>query len=1299
MTKLQKILIVFAFFTFFTLSVQTAFAANEVTEGSGTGDNVGQATQNNIYGGPDRHNTGSLLYMVDSSGTQKTDTYVFYSSSERPPASCKKLGVTKFGKSFNYNSDKGLAPWGMPFDRGGVARGGIVKSQLAADNKAWDLVKTIFANEYGGDGDAALEAFITQDLFLVIEPFYWGQVYNGRTPTGTWLCATAEGWAKYQKEKEYAELGSPMINRYTNAVYPHCFKLESEMWGMVPKPGNAKMGNSEIIGSGNGFISVWSNRPIEIRPEDTVTEESIKNLYQIRNWSKEFDISQSIPAGEEVSNYFEADSFYGSVVAGTRTTPLTNYKATYTYEWTESYTYYEDEWDKEFVNGVWVDVKKSVKKTGYRKKSKKDSFSFSARQTYQYIKKCQLYALEDFLTLNDAFPDQMIYHNAANPSQASSFHFPKVVTDVVIYDSDEEYGDYGSYKGIIQVPESHYYLPSSDFIEDKTITVTSEAAAKKRIENKTDRIEAEKAVVEKAWSRNDKLILKTEDNGEERSYILMQNNLVAGCEIINGSGETGAAYTAGMETSPYRYGGAGMTMETCSPAKAKGITTITIPYNTDNKDYPTGIETHYTNVVNTVNEYNTMFHSGKSKFADADSIYDHIYSHPLSPSELLPAKFNGTDPDDGYPVKVHTPVISPVTIVNYLGEQQTTPDKQLIDRADVDFQLKLDGNYFLKWNGDLWLSAIYGDEPGYGESDRNPSKYDEYVMQKEVRFPFDVYYDECFYEADTWIVVNEPDDWQNRWEDGVETYRYESNNHWTMTPFYIPSYAEEGTGTIEVRVLAKNTYGRYDGEHSSDVDVRMNSDKEDYVATYAVTDQVSGVLYGYAVTGVSDKEMYDCVSLEKGTVEWRNYPLAESKQEKISGHNDPNDATKSCFNRFGHNVYRYLSDGSLTYSLNDYNFLPLRKGSNYLAGTHIGDGRFWRGSVFSYQVKTIANMSGDNDYIEILPSFTFVTKDENGNKKVLKYPTRFFDNDGDGFITGADDRATHRTGQNVTRTGEEINKEDLILLYKDYRHPENFVLIGSQIDAESVYDTSFDNPMYEESYYTKGDALKDSNGVPVRYGDWVHYTIDRYNEVHRLSGWDALTDREFIFKPKACFSSQRIILSPELRMLSGEWEQLQANEHREGTDLITYYDFDSNGSRDDGLSDKTETRFRDSMQTWFGNYYVPTYLRLYDNSLHDFIYQHAITEDDFEHGGEIIINFDIIAYKDGKPHLAYGGAMNGGIEWEKEGYGTNPPDPENPDPDCDPLDPNGPYTPGDVVVYDNGHGVSERETTKLWCIN
>ena len=1311
--KHRLLLLLMIFVLLLAVPGRSARAANDSisTGGSGTGDDMGQSTTT-VVGGPKSTHTGWLVYIVDGKKNQISETKVFYSSSERPPSNCQTYEITKFGKSFSFRQDDGEAEWGEPFTTGGAGRGATVKSYMLSNDQVLTVIYKYFADDLGG-AETAAQTFAENDYYLILEPFYWGQAYNGTKATGIWVLETAEGWAYWQQAHGLGAYGSALINRYTNGVYPHCCKLEGTMWDFTPIAGNKKLSNSQIIGSGNGLIAIWADKQTDIRPEDTIPDDSRDLLYSIRNWSDEFDISRSIPSGEEVDNFFTADSFYGRFSKGTKVTDSTKYSATYTYTWeeprTRTVTHTKTEWDETKKTNVTKTY--TTTETYYVTLSLNQSLSFLARTSYEYIDRIQIYALDDFIVNNDSFPNGRVVYEKTNSALASEFHFPQVTPDVVEYRADNVYAGHTADTGIIQVPESHYYLPPSSFIENKEIHVGSRSEAVEQFQK--DRAAAEQSVYDASWSRNDRFKVKVNDNGTEVDYVFMDSELVKGCEIVGGTGTVTASSAASL-SSPYRYGAAGLELTTAfRPAQASGIKRMVIPENTDNKDYPTSIETHYKNVVNSVNTYNTVFHSGKSRYDDADSIYDHLYGKSLDSGEVTPTQHDGGDPSDGYPVRVHTPVIAPIEVVDYLSMKQENPDAQLIDvDKKAAFQLKLDETYFVRWNGDMWLSAIYGDEPGYGYSEENPSKYDQYVMEKQLKFPFDVYYDGSFYEADTWITLQEPEDWTDNFRDGVEVHEYESNNHWTMTPFYIPSYAEEGSGTIEARVYAYNTYGRFDGVHSSDMEYEQNAEQKNYVATYAVTDQLSGVLYGFSVVGVGDTDMYNHISLTKSHWDWEYYSLAKVKEEKIVGHNDPDDPSRNTFNRFGNGVYRYLTDGTLTYAMNDFNFLPIRNGSNWNAGTHSGDGNLWLGEQFAYEVKSIANLWGDNDYIVITPSFTFVGQDENGNKKLLTYPSRFYDNDGDGFITTKDDENL-RPGQkpNTGRSDKDINQEDLVIVFKNQER-EGSIVGGVKDKAEVEYTTQLSNRMFEESYYNEEDTLY-QDGIPVRYGDWLNYTVDRHNTTHRLTGVNAVSTFEFTDLKHTTGSVQQIKLDRNVRMLSGEWDQLRENETNDKGSLVTYYDFNRDGSRDGGIGDDLEYAFRDSMQTWFGMYLMPGSTYLYDNSNHDFFDQTALDHEDYLKEGELIINFDIVAYKDGKPHLAYGGKMNGGIEWTKEGFGTNPPqliDPRQPErpiepddfkeePGRNPVDPDGPYKPGDVMTYDTDARYSDKFTTKDWVIN
>ena len=90
------------------------------------------------------------------------------------------------------------------------------------------------------------------------------------------------------------------------------------------------MTNAQIMAGGNRFLALWVNEDIEI--EDMEERDELKQLYAIKNWSEEFDISEGIPSGEPAMNAYEEDSFYGKVMVDRKFSPAKSYSATYTYE-------------------------------------------------------------------------------------------------------------------------------------------------------------------------------------------------------------------------------------------------------------------------------------------------------------------------------------------------------------------------------------------------------------------------------------------------------------------------------------------------------------------------------------------------------------------------------------------------------------------------------------------------------------------------------------------------------------------------------------------------------------------------------------------------------------------------------------------------------------------------------------------------------------------------------------------------------------------------------------------------------
>lgn len=1215
---------------FLTLSILTSYISTSLltanAEGPMQGNGDGGEADAGGGGGDGAFfysNTGWLVYIVEGNPNnpeevpvQVSETLVFYTSGNRP-GNIEKVTHTRFGKEISksdWNTPR-QSEWGAPLDyRNGrcIGRGGVVKDAMQVGQA--DEIMDKYFSQYNA-------AFDEKDYYLIFEPFFWMGIFTGLKYSGASYCGTAYGWAELYKRLDSAlaqdlSMGDRWVNLYTHNNFPNAARLEYKMWGLQPY--SDYLTNDQIMTSGNGFIAVWPDRIIEEPPEPPeeeieppveeedppVVEVVSKKLYEIKNWSEEFDISQSIPSGEPVFNQFYADTFYGTATV-LPSTKSKSYSARYTFNWTEyEHIEHSAEYDQygKLIKPAWTETIEHPKSTT-------KTYSFVASTMYQYIEDVEIFQYDSLVVKNKAFEEYPNYDASLVEE------YPVVTPQVIRYTGDGDYNASDIVHGYAQDSASHYYFPEVNL--DRTISVSSSDAVIDAYESA--KAQSRATVYNNSYSFNDKLVVNVTVGNQQKSYIFMDNTVVHGCTIGN-------YYKTSAASSVYQNGGAGIWLDSIKPLRVTEKTEIMIPPETDNNDYPTGIQAFYKNIVNTNDNLNATFYTGRYWYSYGDDIYDHLIDGATDNTEFdLEDYPNG----DGYPIKVHTPIISPIMITDNYGVAQIAPDEQLIDvDGSAQFQLKLDSYYMVKFNQDKWISSIYGEDvEGYGESG-TPSKYDKYVMKKEVRFPFDVYYEGTFYRAGNWIEVEAPDDYLQQWNDNISYVDYESNNHWQMMPIYIPTYADEGSGTVEARVYAYNTYGRYDGNHDSALTIEMNSDQTEYVAEYHVTDQLSGHIYGFAVTGVDDTDMYDYVDLDKELMDRIEYPLCPEYEEKLPGK----------LNRFGQEGHRYLLDGKIITTVEDYNLLPLRKGSNATAGTHTGDGRLWMGTGFGFTLKTIANLSGNNDYIEITPTY------------------KIYGTDGSLMYTYKPTGSTQMYG-------------DCVVMYKDTNDGDTLKIFGgSQDNIKKV--CALGSDLFDGAYYTNNRTIT-NNGTTYRYGNWVDYTLQRWNMMHGLAGSSIRTEYDMMDVAYPCYTSSKITLDKNLRMLSGEYEQLFKNRRNEKTSMITYNDWNTDGTKDSGIYGSEERMFRDSMQTWFGYYCMPGILYVHDGSWSDLRNQDSFNlADDFYHEdeiGDIVINFDIIAYKNGVAHLSYGGIMNGGRVWEKEGYNTQ----------------GGKYDYGDVVTYDS----------------
>ena len=505
------------------------------------------------------------------------------------------------------------------------------------------------------------------------------------------------------------------------------------------------------------------------------------------------------------------------------------------------------------------------------------------------------------------------------------------------------------------------------------------------------------------------------------------------------------------------------------------------------------------------------------------------------------------------PVHVHTPVISAVSILD--GEKQT----QLINPStEVDYQLQLDGTYTFKFD-----PAQHRDIQGYGWSGA-PSKYDKYVKEKLVRYPFTVEVDGTYYDVDSstgytdWITANTDE-----------------------TTFYVPSWAQEGvygvggdkapwnasSKMIQYRVEAINSSGESD-DRSQDT---ANTDFPDkYVATYNIPVEVSGIVYGFQSVGINDEITFSGTG--KSTMD--AYPFARYKQEKKVG----------ALNRLGETSLRYTLNSALTNNWLFANTLPFTSGKNNYCSTM---GYLTRGHQIAFTLETIANLWSDQDKIEIVPTYRYMDKDGKITDKISLY----YSKDGHSFVKygSAEDKSMTK----------DIN------LY-DYKFN------GTIVEDETKYTAKKEEAWYEASH----------NGA--------------------VGG---INRNKLLLQKTPCYNFSSINLPSSLKLFTGRYEKLARNLGRPTNDLE---ELSINADQYD--------RMRYSMQTWYGEYYVPQHLYVCDSSVSPDDLDEGVTTDSkiWKQDGYLILNFYIKTSNEGHDHLQYfapGGGNTEKDEWKKEGAG------------------------------------------------
>jgi hypothetical protein len=650
------------------------------------------------------------------------------------------------------------------------------------------------------------------------------------------------------------------------------------------------------------------------------------------------------------------------------------------------------------------------------------------------------------------------------------------------------------------------------------------------------------------------------------------------------------------------------------------------------------------------------------------------------------------------PVVVHTPVISPLKIKD--GESKT----QLIHQDNIPttgpdgdspaYKLLLDGTYTLSFEPKQWFRNEFGEESvmkGYvngeqyeigGENpdaDDTADRYDKYVQAKRVRFPFPV---EAKNAENEWVY-----------------YPLKGNyTDWIVFPsntmqFYIPTWDKESTTIakannsdlyeIQVRVEAINAIDEVNDHREQNT---YNTELDKHVATYSIYANVSGRIYGFQIIGTNDKDMF--LKYSNDATEVQHYPFALNKEEKKAG----------TLNRLGHPYVRYTLDGTLygggntPWPLQDT--VPLRPGSSH---TYSDMGVLWKGTTFSYSVKTIANLGDDGsesnagilpDEMDITPTYRYVGRNSDGT-----------------FFT-----ADQKT-------------DGLLVYYSDSNG--NFIQYGDGRDQNNVKSVTLSNPQFKGSWYQGTEFLSDTLKNTLG-GDYVNKIPDHFSYTAQQAG---ISNNQLLNRSVKSYTVSSITLNPKLRLLTGDPEELERNEKymRTQTGFNDYTSVEAKES--DGAN-----KFHKSMQTWYGQYTVPDKLYLTTQtildgynpkknpnspvkdsdgnghiSLNEYANAYGLSNDSpiWLKDGYLILNFDIKTKNGGVDHLQYGGKGSDALNmWQKENHpktvtlefpGT--PDPKNPDGNPTPIKKDVPLDDGDIAIIDITKKLTDKYTGRIFMIN
>lgn len=1137
------------------------------------------------------------------------------------------------------NHDKTIDDWIIPYDalwnqiKFGVNCDGWYDNiqQRIADGKgvtfAVDNVKTL---NYYGDLNAAGKTYTQSGIYYDSN----GNTYNGNgywyvdyyNPTGgspvVWT------WANYKTAPKSNGRGitTSMLSDYYWKYY----------YEGTTVPEDPVEPSTEVVKTTGKFNLVKNETDTDTGKKTTntgnttgsnTTNKQSQNAYAspgiyTYNDSDTYELGVAIPTSNEYTNGVVLDGWYGNVeitqTTYSRQEQTTNYEINYTWEkWVQSTGIDED-------TGEVIDTShyETQYETEYANSS--DIIYSTWRGTYTTITDVDLYELQSAITTNGAGGTLSYADNILT-------HVPYSITiNGKVYTSGGK-ADGSDDSLVTSFAASESYHVKENAVDTSRITVNVGSMGQSKPSHATV-INAGKGQVQAIWNSRVK-------NNE--GLVTLQNDELTLDGVVYLTNP--ASMTQDTSGIWQKNGNINWTYQKdatheMSEAKTNNIkedqSTASIPSTVMNGYYYTNISATYKSFINSKKQTVTM--AIKDNLGDNTSGTVHNETNDSAEPAIIRTSAmaykyakSSYDYSINEPVVVHTPVIAPIHISD--SESKT----QLVDSTGMSLsQLILDHEYTVQFDWQAYFTDLKHYK-GY----EAPAGWTKYIQEKYVAFPFsvkvgDVYYDPQDDGYTDWISV------------GATT---------TSFTFYLPSWSQEGlyydpSGTlyntwnsyampIKVRVEAENMNSFKDYTQ-----VEYNGDKENYVATFTYPCQVSGILYDFQVVSVYDSTNFATASwVDEAGADIFNFVKESERTGKLQAEKNVGN-----FNRLGLAYMRYTLDGDMTDAWNYANTLAMMAGKSVYGNN---TGYLVKGNTIAFTVKTIANLTGQNDYVKISPSY------------------RYYASDGTLYDT---------------------NQIDLY-----YLDNGNLIKVGSDADKDR---------MRSNSLYTNGGSI----WYQKSYFDYYYDTF-KSTAKHKAALWndsDITENYVKLGKMEESYSVSEITLNQSLCLWTGNEEELNINLQDLNTaDTAKRYADTYNGVSVSlskmidnlayvsgrnyinkgftGVNYKDDYwSFESSMQTWYGKYKIPSELYVAPKgAVEDWVEENGyidFTEDFWlPDDGKLVLNFDIETYMDGNEHLQYYGSTGAQDDmWSREHNGPNTP--------TDPTNPN--YRPGDVGEIELDYG-------------